>query len=66
MCQASVGRVLTVKGDKGTVEFRSKKLELNTELVNIKKGDYVLFSGGIAIQKLSKEEALKVMGYGSE
>lgn len=55
MCQANVAKVLEVKGKKAIIEFKNKKTEVNTELLkDVKKGDYVLFAGGVAIEKTEK------------
>ena len=62
MCQAPVGKVLSVDGRKLIVEYNGKRKELGTKLPEIKTGDYVLFSLGIAIDKVDKEEAEFILG----
>jgi hydrogenase expression/formation protein HypC len=55
MCQATIARILDVKGKRALAEFQNKKTELNIELLpDVKKGDYVLFAGGVAIEKVEK------------
>jgi len=62
MCQAPVGRVVKINNDKLTVEFNGKLRELNSKLVDVKEGDYVLFSVNIAIEKVDPEEAKIILG----
>lgn len=62
MCQAPIGKVMDVGKDKLIVECKGKKLELKSKLVGIKTGDYVLFSSGIAMDKVDNEEAERILG----
>jgi hydrogenase maturation factor len=64
MCQATVGKVIEINEGKGsiTIKYKGKRMELNPKLVKVKKGDYVLFAAGIAIEKTSKEEAAIING----
>jgi len=62
MCQAPVGKVVKVDKKSIVVEYNGKKRELNSKLVNVKEGDYVLFSLNIAIEKVDKEEATMILG----
>jgi hydrogenase maturation factor len=62
MCQAPVGRVISVNNSRITVEYKGKKIDLNSKLVDLKEGDYVLFSNNIAIDRVDKEEAEMIIG----
>ena len=62
MCQAPVGKVITIGKDKLVVDYRGKKRELRSKLTNVSKGDYVLFSVNLAIEKIDDEEAMEIMG----
>jgi hydrogenase maturation factor len=64
MCQAPVGKVIDIDNSKDriTVEYNGKKRELRSKLVDVKKGEYVLFSLDIAIEKIDKEEAMMILG----
>jgi hydrogenase maturation factor len=62
MCQATMGKVVRVNKGSITVEHKGKILELDSKLVTVKKGDYVLFSADIAIEKVNREEAEAAMG----
>ncbi len=62
MCVAIPAEVITVEGNKGTVDFGGLLQEINLELVeDVKPGDYVLIHVGFAIEKLSKEDALETL-----
>ena len=62
MCQATVGKVVSAGKGRITVDYNGKKMELDSKLVKVGKGDYVLFSAGIAIEKVGKDEAEEMMG----
>ncbi|VVB77378.1 HupF/HypC family protein [uncultured archaeon] len=64
MCQASIAKILKVGKDKLIVEQGGKRLELKSRLQDVAKGDYVLFSSGIAVDKIDKEEAEMIGGSG--
>jgi hydrogenase expression/formation protein HypC len=62
MCLAIPAEIVTVEGNKGTVDFGGLLQEINLELVeDVKPGDYVLIHVGFAIEKLSKEDALETL-----
>lgn len=62
MCLAIPAEVVTVEGNKGTVDFGGLLQEINLELVeDVKPGDYVLIHVGFAIEILSKEDALETL-----
>jgi hydrogenase expression/formation protein HypC len=62
MCLAIPAEVVTVEGNKGTVDFGGLLQEINLELVeDVQPGDYVLIHVGFAIEKLSKEDALETL-----
>lgn len=62
MCQATVGKVIGIGKGRITVECNGKTRELDAKLVQVKKGDYVLFSADIAIERVEKDEADEIMG----
>ena len=62
MCQAPLGRVVKIGKGKITVKYRKGTRELNSKFVDVKKGDYVLFSLNIAIEKVGDDEAKMMLG----
>lgn len=66
MCQAPIGKVIKVSEGKLVVEYKTKTLELQSKLVNVKEGDYILFSSNIAIDTVDKEEAEVILDDPSE
>ena len=62
MCQAPVGKVIKVGKGTVTVSYKKGTKELDSKLVELKKGDYVMFSLDIAIEKIDEEEAKMMLG----
>ena len=58
MCVAYPGRVETIEGAHGIVNFSGN----NLSMVSVETGDYVLVHAGMAIQKVEKKEALDWIG----
>lgn len=64
MCFAVPSKVINIKGDWAEIESSGHKHRANLSLLKNKKvvfGDYLLIHGDLAIQKLEKEEALKIL-----
>jgi len=67
MCLAIPARVISVKEEKGQVDFGGGVLrEANLTLVNAKVGDYVLVHAGYAIEVLDEKEALETISLWNE
>ena len=62
MCLATPVKVIKLEKNKASVEALGKKNQVDTSLLqNIKVGDYLYASRGIAIKKVSRSEAEKVL-----
>ncbi|MFC2143374.1 HypC/HybG/HupF family hydrogenase formation chaperone [Candidatus Aenigmatarchaeota archaeon] len=61
MCMASLGQIIEINGKAAKAMINKKEMVIAIDLVDVEKGDYVLCSGGIAIEKLTKEEAEKMI-----
>jgi len=62
MCLAIPGRVLSINGETGIVEFRGVKRKVVLTFVpEVKMGDYVLVHAGFAIQILDEEDAQETL-----
>lgn len=57
MCVAYPGRVVSISGSHGLVDFSGSTVRVNLSMVPVKLGDYVLVHAGMAIQIVEKEEA---------
>lgn len=53
------GKVISIKGDRATVDYGGTVTEANITLVVPEIGDYVIVHAGFAIEKLDVEEAEK-------
>ncbi len=59
MCLAIPGKIKSINSKtlRAKVDFNGMEKEVNCELVDVKKGDYVVVHAGFAIQKFQKKEA---------
>ena len=56
MCVAYPGRVVSITGTHGMVDFSGTEVPVNLSMVPAKIGDYVLVHAGMAIQIVEKKE----------
>ncbi|MEM2850067.1 MAG: HypC/HybG/HupF family hydrogenase formation chaperone [Candidatus Bathyarchaeia archaeon] len=62
MCLGVPAKVLKVEGFKAYVDFGGGiKREVLTAISDLRNGDYVIVHAGIAISKIDREEAVKVL-----
>ena len=61
MCLTIPAKVISIEKNKATVDFAGKKQEVDTQLVKVKTGDYVMVSNGFAIKKVNKKEAEEIL-----
>ena len=62
MCLATPVKVLKIDGSLATVHALGEKKEVDTSLLpDIKVGDYLYFSHGMAIRKVSRADAQEVL-----
>ncbi len=62
MCLAIPAKVMSMQGDKASVDFGQGVLrEVNVSLVEAKVGDYVLVHAGYAIQIIEEEDAKETL-----
>ena len=62
MCLTIPAKVISLEKGKATVDFVGRKQKIDTQLVKIKAGDYVMVSNGFAIKKVNKKEAKEILG----
>ncbi len=61
MCLAVPGKVLSVKGNQATVDFDNIQKDVYLGIIKPKVGEYILVGSGIAIQKISKKDAMNIL-----
>lgn len=61
MCLTIPAKVISLEKNKATVDFVGKKQKVDTRLVKVKVGDYVMVSNGFAIKKVNKKEAEEIL-----
>jgi hydrogenase assembly chaperone HypC/HupF len=63
LCLAIPGRVEQVDKSKGfaLIDYSGEKRKASTELVPVKKGDYVIVQAKFIIQKIPGKEALEAI-----
>jgi len=61
MCLTIPAKVVSINKSKALVDFAGKKEKIDTKLVRVKVGDYVMVSNGFAIKKVNKKEAEEIL-----
>lgn len=61
MCLSIPAKVISVEKNKAEVDFAGKKEQVDTQLVKVKVGDYVMVSNGFIIKKVNKKEAEEIL-----
>ncbi len=61
MCLTIPAKVISSEKNKATINFDGKKEKIDTQLVKVKVGDYVIISNGFAIKKVDKKEAEEIL-----
>lgn len=62
MCQAIVGKVVSVAGSKARVEIKGKTKIMDSQLANVESGDYVICAANYIIEKIDENEARAITG----
>ena len=61
MCLSIPVKIISIKNNKGVVDFNGDEKEVGLDLVkDIKVGDYAIISNGFLIKKVSAEEAEEI------
>jgi len=65
MCFATPGKVIKLKGKIATIEMPQHRHQVDTSLLkNVKIGDYLLVHQKMAINKIPRKEAQKILKLG--
>lgn len=66
MCLAIPGKVLSLDGQYGEVDFGGVSKRVNLSMVDVSPGDYVVVHAGFAIQTMDEEEAKETLSLWEE
>jgi hydrogenase assembly chaperone HypC/HupF len=55
------GRVVKIEGRHAIADFAGKQMRVSTDLVKVKKGDYILAYSGYVMEKITDKEAKRVL-----
>ena len=62
MCLAIPGKVISIEGTEGVVDFGGVKQKVRVDLIQeLQVGDYIIVHTGFAIEKLEEEDALETL-----
>ncbi|OGZ32728.1 MAG: hypothetical protein A2V69_00835 [Candidatus Portnoybacteria bacterium RBG_13_40_8] len=61
MCLTIPAKVISLEKDKAMVDFSGKEQKVDTQLVKVRVGDYVMVSNGFIIKKVNKKEAEEIL-----
>ncbi|OGZ34508.1 MAG: hypothetical protein A2V60_02995 [Candidatus Portnoybacteria bacterium RIFCSPHIGHO2_01_FULL_39_19] len=61
MCLTIPAKVIFLEKDKAMVDFSGKEQKVDTQLVKVRVGDYVMVSNGFIIKKVNKKEAEEIL-----
>lgn len=57
MCFAIPGKVISINGEIGKVDFLGKKRKINMKYIKAKPGDYIITAGNVAADTIPREKA---------
>lgn len=66
MCLAAPGKLLSVDGEIGKIDFGGTIREANISMVDANIGDWVVIHAGFAIQTMNEEEAKETLDLWNE
>jgi hydrogenase expression/formation protein HypC len=61
MCLAVPGKIISVSGDVGDIDFGGVVRQANLTMVEAKVGDWVVVHAGFAIETMDEDEAMKTL-----
>lgn len=61
MCLAVPGKVVSIDGDVGNVDFGGVVRQANLTMVEANVGDWVVIHAGFAIETMDEEEAMRTL-----
>jgi len=61
VCLAVPGKIISVSGDVGNIDFGGVVRQANLTMVEANIGDWVVVHAGFAIETMDEEEAMKTL-----
>lgn len=61
MCQAALGKIIEMDDKEAIVQMRDGRRKVNTDLLDVKEGDYILCSLNLAVEKVDPEDAKQMI-----
>ena len=61
MCLAVPGKIVSISGDTGDVDFGGVIKQANLSMVEVKVGEWVVVHAGFAIETMDEKEALETI-----
>lgn len=56
MCITTLAKILKINGNKAIVELNKKMIEVRIDLVQVKEGDFVYCTSGMAVEKVDSDD----------
>lgn len=66
MCIAIPGKIVSLEGSRGKVDFNGNLVDISTGIIDAKIGDYVLVHAGCAIEVMELDMAQELISLFSE
>jgi len=66
MCLALPGKIISIDGDSGNIDFGGVTRSANITMVEAKVGDWVVVHAGFAIETMDEEEAMETIALWNE
>ncbi len=61
MCLAIPGKVIEIEKDRFIVDYGAERREAIATVVEVRKGDYVIVSNKVIVEKVKKDDAEKFL-----
>lgn len=66
MCLAMPGKVVSIDGDTGNIDFGGVVKQANLSMVEVNVGEWVVIHAGFAIETMNEEEAMETIALWNE
>jgi hydrogenase maturation factor len=66
MCITTIGKIIKIDDKKALVQLKKSTREVRIDFVDAKKGDFIYVSGNLAIERIDKKDAEKILNERAE